>query len=104
MPRPCYGSMVLRAWDGGQGSDLDNNAKRWRMVADVLNDAALAVELLSPVACLGPGPDDCNERAAFTALVVAVEIFRQARVPYSCVAMFRRAWVRHPCAARCVAA
>ncbi len=47
----------------------------------MLNDAALAIELLSPIACLGPGPEDCNERAAFTALVIAVEIFRQAPPP-----------------------
>ncbi len=58
-----------------QGSDLDNNAKRWRMVADVLNDVALAIELVSPLACLGEG--DCNERWSFTSLLVAVEAFRQ---------------------------
>jgi hypothetical protein len=33
-----------------QGTDLDNNAKQWRLVADVLNDLAIFVDLLSPLA------------------------------------------------------
>ncbi|EDQ87821.1 uncharacterized protein MONBRDRAFT_26990 [Monosiga brevicollis MX1] len=32
-----------------QGSDLDNNAKQWRLVADVLNDTAMLLELISPL-------------------------------------------------------
>lgn len=31
-----------------QGTDLDENAKQWRLVADVLNDIAFLVDLLSP--------------------------------------------------------
>lgn len=37
---------ILFAWL--KGSDLDNNAKQWRLVADVLNDGAMLVELLAP--------------------------------------------------------
>ena len=39
------GSIVF-AWL--QGTDLDNNAKQWRLVADFLNDVALFVELVAP--------------------------------------------------------
>eukprot|EP01097_Dermamoeba_algensis_P008510 TRINITY_DN5707_c0_g1_i1.p1 TRINITY_DN5707_c0_g1~~TRINITY_DN5707_c0_g1_i1.p1 ORF type:complete len:431 (-),score=75.46 TRINITY_DN5707_c0_g1_i1:108-1400(-) len=31
-----------------RGSDLDNNAKTWRLVADGLNDIAMMIELISP--------------------------------------------------------
>lgn len=31
-----------------QGTNLDENAKQWRLVADVLNDLALFIELVSP--------------------------------------------------------
>ena len=31
-----------------QGSSLDANAKSWRLVADVFNDLALVIDLLSP--------------------------------------------------------
>lgn len=37
---------ILFAW--AQGTDLDNNAKKWRLVADILNDIALFVDLLAP--------------------------------------------------------
>ena len=37
---------IVFAWY--QGSDLDNNAKQWRLVADILNDFAMMVELISP--------------------------------------------------------
>eukprot|EP00038_Savillea_parva_P023718 m.42159 g.42159 ORF g.42159 m.42159 type:complete len:486 (+) comp6234_c0_seq1:2383-3840(+) len=37
---------ILFAW--ARGSDLDNNAKRWRLIADVLNDLALMLDLLAP--------------------------------------------------------
>ncbi len=39
-------SRILFAWV--QGSDLDNNAKQWRLVADGLNDAAMLVEMVAP--------------------------------------------------------
>ncbi|XP_065913604.1 RUS family member 1-like isoform X2 [Dysidea avara] len=38
---------ILFAWL--QGSDLDCNAKKWRFVADILNDTAIFLELLSPL-------------------------------------------------------
>eukprot|EP00051_Salpingoeca_urceolata_P022488 m.368408 g.368408 ORF g.368408 m.368408 type:complete len:442 (-) comp19977_c1_seq9:49-1374(-) len=37
---------IAFAWYNG--TDLDNNSKQWRLVADVLNDVAIFVELLSP--------------------------------------------------------
>ena len=37
---------ILFAWF--QGSALDSNAKTWRYVADILNDLAMLLELLSP--------------------------------------------------------
>ncbi len=39
-------SITFASW---QGSNLDNNAKQFRLLADVLNDAAICVELLSPL-------------------------------------------------------
>ena len=39
------GSIVF-AWL--QGTDLDNNAQQWRLIADLLNDVALFVELIAP--------------------------------------------------------
>ena len=57
-----------------KGADLDDNAKSWRIVADVLNDAALAIELLSPTLC--PLSGDCNANWAFFAAVSMAEIFR----------------------------
>jgi hypothetical protein len=38
---------ILFAWL--QGSALDSNAKQWRLVADVLNDAAIFIDLLAPL-------------------------------------------------------
>ena len=32
-----------------QGSDLDHNCKRWRLFADILNDAAMCIELSGPL-------------------------------------------------------
>ena len=57
-----------------KGADLDDNAKSWRIVADVLNDAALAIELVSPTLC--PLSGDCNANWAFFAAVSMAEIFR----------------------------
>ncbi|PRP78398.1 hypothetical protein PROFUN_14198 [Planoprotostelium fungivorum] len=37
---------IFFAWS--QGNDLDSNSKFWRLMADVLNDAALALEVISP--------------------------------------------------------
>ncbi|XP_065183504.1 RUS family member 1-like [Sycon ciliatum] len=37
---------VIFAWI--QGTDLDCNAKQWRLVADILNDTAMLLELISP--------------------------------------------------------
>ena len=42
-------SKVGKIWfTWAQGSDLDNNAKQWRLVADILNDFAICVELMAP--------------------------------------------------------
>lgn len=41
------GSIGFASW---QGSNLDCNAKQFRLVADALNDAAILLELLSPLA------------------------------------------------------
>lgn len=41
-----------------KGTDLDANCKTWRIVADVLNDLAMAFEILSPMLCLAN--TDCN--------------------------------------------
>jgi hypothetical protein len=57
-----------------KGADLDDNAKSWRIVADVLNDVALAVELLSPALC--PAAGDCNAHWSYFAAVSAAETFR----------------------------
>ncbi|XP_022085873.1 RUS1 family protein C16orf58 homolog isoform X2 [Acanthaster planci] len=38
---------ILFAWY--QGSSLDCDAKRWRLFADILNDAAICIELVSPL-------------------------------------------------------
>ena len=46
--RDGVGMLASIAFAATRGSDLDNNAKQWRLVADVLNDAAMLVELLSP--------------------------------------------------------
>jgi hypothetical protein len=32
-----------------RGSDLDHNCKKWRLFADILNDAAMLVELTAPL-------------------------------------------------------
>lgn len=37
---------IVFAW--AKGGDIDNNAKRWRLVADALNDLALLLDLLAP--------------------------------------------------------
>ncbi|EDO39318.1 predicted protein, partial [Nematostella vectensis] len=37
---------ILFAWM--QGSNLDCNAKKWRLFADIMNDLAILVELISP--------------------------------------------------------
>eukprot|EP00040_Diaphanoeca_grandis_P024426 m.134240 g.134240 ORF g.134240 m.134240 type:complete len:462 (+) comp29726_c0_seq1:197-1582(+) len=37
---------ILFAW--AKGTDLDNNAKKWRLSADILNDIAIFVEILAP--------------------------------------------------------
>ncbi|XP_068750402.1 RUS family member 1-like [Montipora capricornis] len=37
---------ILFAWI--QGSNLDCNAKKWRLFADILNDASILLEMLSP--------------------------------------------------------
>jgi hypothetical protein len=39
---------ILFAWL--QGSNLDCNSKTWRLMADILNDLAMTIELLSPFA------------------------------------------------------
>jgi hypothetical protein len=40
-------SRIGRIWfTWAQGSDLDCNAKTWRLIADILNDVALFLELL----------------------------------------------------------
>lgn len=39
-------SISFASW---QGSDLDNNAKQFRILADILNDAAIFLELISPL-------------------------------------------------------
>lgn len=52
-------SRIVFAWL--QGTSLDRNSKAYRLVADVLNDLAIFIELLSPLvpgmflamACLG---------------------------------------------------
>jgi hypothetical protein len=31
-----------------RGSDVDRNPKRWRILADVLNDVAMTLELIAP--------------------------------------------------------
>ncbi|XP_033627879.1 RUS1 family protein C16orf58-like isoform X2 [Asterias rubens] len=38
---------IVFAWY--QGSSLDCDAKRWRLFADILNDAAICIELISPL-------------------------------------------------------
>jgi hypothetical protein len=38
---------IAFAW--AMGTDLDNNAKKWRIVADVLNDIALMLDLMAPL-------------------------------------------------------
>jgi len=38
---------ILFAWI--QGSNLDCNAKKWRLFADVLNDASILLEMLAPL-------------------------------------------------------
>jgi len=38
---------ILFAWL--QGTELDNNAKTWRLMADILNDLAMLLELLAPL-------------------------------------------------------
>eukprot|EP00053_Salpingoeca_punica_P009780 m.88050 g.88050 ORF g.88050 m.88050 type:complete len:449 (+) comp15160_c0_seq1:58-1404(+) len=40
-------SRILFTWF--EGSDLDNNAKQWRLVADVVNDMAIFLQLFSPL-------------------------------------------------------
>lgn len=57
-----------------RSADLDDNAKSWRIVADVLNDLALAIELLSPALC--PASGDCNAHWSYFAAVSAAETFR----------------------------
>lgn len=37
---------IAFAW--ARGGDMDNNAKQWRIVADILNDLALTVDLVAP--------------------------------------------------------
>ena len=41
-------SNILFAWS--KGTLLDIDCKRWRLFADVLNDIAMFVDLLSPLA------------------------------------------------------
>lgn len=38
---------ILFAWT--KGSDLDCNAKKWRLVADIMNDVAIFLDLLAPL-------------------------------------------------------
>ena len=46
--RRNIGKVARIAFVTFKGADLDDNAKSWRIVADVLNDLALAIELVSP--------------------------------------------------------
>jgi len=57
-------SNILFAWS--KGTQLDIDAKRWRLFADVLNDVAMCLDLLSPLAppCL------------FTAVMCCTSVFR----------------------------
>jgi hypothetical protein len=56
------GSILFASW---QGSDLDNDAKQFRLLADVLNDVAMLLDLLSP---LWPG--------AFVAIACLASLLR----------------------------
>ena len=41
------GGQILFTWT--QGSDLDNQCKKWRLLADLLNDTAMMLELSGPL-------------------------------------------------------
>ena len=72
--RRNIGKVARIAFVTFKGADLDDNAKFWRIVADVLNDLALAIELVSPALC--PAVGDCNAEWAYFAAVSAAETFR----------------------------
>ena len=72
--RRNIGKVARIAFVTFKGADLDDNAKSWRIVADVLNDLALAIELVSPALC--PAVGDCNAEWAYFAAVSAAETFR----------------------------
>ena len=72
--RRNIGKVARIAFVTFKGADLDDNAKSWRIVADVLNDLALAIELVSPALC--PRSGDCNAEWAYFAAVSTAETFR----------------------------
>ena len=71
-------SNILFAWS--KGTQLDIDAKRWRLFADVLNDVAMCLDLLSPLAppCL------------FTAVMCCTSVFRVLLIDVSsCVNLYQ---------------
>eukprot|EP00897_Mesotaenium_endlicherianum_P007224 jgi/Mesen1/652/ME000109S10865 len=58
--------LPFQMWDTLQGSNLDSNAKQWRLAADLINDVGMLLDLVSPL--LG--------RGAFLPLLCLGSIFR----------------------------